>query len=128
MNYKIFFLFVILSISDRIYSQDWSGNYLSISGKYNLVIDYENKDDEMLSFEVLDLAASEKISSAVAFFKDDVATTHSIHVKNECITKLSKSTQGIFVSDFCGGSDSITGFYQKISDIDLAFFKIIPSI
>jgi hypothetical protein len=121
-------LLMIILISSPTYANDWNGNYLSISGRHNLVISYEDQEDKRLSFEIVDFKNSERVSSAIAFFKDDLATTHSLHAKDDCIIKLSHSTNGIFVSDFCGGSDLITGFYQKIDDFSLEISKIIPSL
>ena len=122
------FLLMIILISSPIYANDWSGKYLSLSGKHNLIIGYEDQVDKMLSFEIVNFKNSERVSSAIAFFKDDLATTHSLHAKDDCIIKLSHSTKGIFVSDFCGGNDLITGFYQKIDDFSLETSKIIPSL
>ena len=122
------FLLMIILISSPIYANDWSGKYLSLSGKHNLIIGYEDQEDKMISFEIVDFKNEERVSSAIAFFKDDLATTHSLHAKDDCIIKLSHSAKGIFVSDFCGGSDLISGFYQKIDDFSLETFKIIPSL
>lgn len=122
------FLLMIILISSPTYANNWSGNYLSISGRHNLVISYEDQEDKMLSFEIVDFKNSERVSSAVAFFTDELATTHSLHANDDCIIKLSHSAKGIFVSDFCGGRDLISGFYQKIDDFSLETFKIIPSL
>jgi hypothetical protein len=108
------------------YSQEWKGKYLSVSGKFKLVIDYADQDDEMLSFEILDFKTSSRVESSIAFYKDKLAITHSLHVKNECVTKFSYSKEGIFVSDFCDGDKIITGFYKKINDFTLASLEILP--
>jgi hypothetical protein len=111
--YQIFFLLVFGLFSELTYSHDWSGHYLSVSGKYKLVIDYADQEDEMLSFEILDFKNASRIESSIAFFKNNLAVTHSLHSKNECVTKLSYSKEGIFISDFCDGDKIITGFYKK---------------
>jgi hypothetical protein len=126
MKYQLFFFLFFGLFSRLIYSQDWNGKYLSVSGKYKLVIDYVDQEDEMLSFEILDFKNSSRIESSIAFFKDNLAVTHSLHVKNECVTKLSYSKEGVFVSDFCGGDKIITGFYKKTNDFMLASLQVLP--
>ena len=122
------FLLMIILISSPAYADDWSGKYLSLSGKHNLIIDYVDQEDKMLSFEIVDFKTFERLSSGIAFFKDELATTQFLPKKDSCIIKLSNSTKGIFVSDFCGGRDLITGFYKKIDDFSLETSKIIPSL
>jgi hypothetical protein len=119
---------MIILISSPIYANDWSGKYLSLSGKHNLIIGYEDQEDKMLSFEIVDFRNSERLSSGIAFFKDELATTHFLPKRDDCIIKFSHSKKGIFISDFCSGRDLITGFYQKIDDFKLDTFKIIPSL
>jgi hypothetical protein len=119
---------MIILMSSSLQANDWSGNYLSLSGKHNLIISYEDQEDKMLSFEIVNFKTLERVSSAIAFFKDDLATTHFLPETDGCIIKLSHSRKGIFVSDFCGGRDLITGYYQKIDDYSLETFKIIPSL
>lgn len=116
------FLLMITLMSSPLYATDWSGKYLSLSGKHNLIINYEDPEYKMLGIDIVNLRNSERVLSAIAFFKEDLATTYSLHAKDECIIKLSRSSNGIFVSDFCGGRDLITGFYQKIDDFTLASF------
>lgn len=128
MKYQIFFLLVFGLFSRLSYSQEWKGKYLSVSGKYKLVIDYADQEDEMLSFEILDFKNSSRIESSIAFFKDNLAITHSLHVKNECVTKLSYSKEGVFVTNFCGGDKITTGFYKKTNDFTLASLEILPLV
>lgn len=46
-----------------------TGNYLSISGKHNLIIGHEDPEDKMLGFEIVNFKNSERVSSAIAFLK-----------------------------------------------------------
>jgi hypothetical protein len=55
---------------------------------------------------------SKSEQEAYAFFDKHI---RKLPKNDDCIIKLSRSTKGIFVSAFCGGSDLITGFYQKIN-------------
>jgi hypothetical protein len=54
---------MIILISSPTYANDWSGNYLSISGKHNLIISYEDLEDKMLSFEIVDFKNSKRVST-----------------------------------------------------------------
>lgn len=124
MRYFNFFLFILTL--ENASGIDWSGRYLSISGKNALNIEIVDHETSLLSLEVLGTKDSKIKASLVASFEKDFAISQSLGDKSsDCILKLQKNQTGIFISDFCSG-DNLTGYYQASSDFLLESMNILP--
>jgi GH15 family glucan-1,4-alpha-glucosidase len=111
--FKIIFLIFVLENS---FAKDWSGRYLSVSGKNILNIDFVDYETKILSLKVIDAKSSKRKASFIANFEKDLAVTQSLSDLNgDCVLKLQKSQAGIFISDYCNG-DNLIGYYQASSD------------
>lgn len=123
MRYFIF-IFLIFSL-ENAFARDWNGQYLSLSGKNVLNIEFTDDETNYLSFEVRDVNKSEIKASFVASFENELATTQSLSDRSgDCILQLQKSQKGIFISDYCDG-DNLTGYYQATEDFLLESLNIL---
>lgn len=121
--FKILFLIFVLENS---FAKDWSGRYLSVSGKNILNIDFVDYETKILSLEVIGAKSSKRKASFIANFEKNSAVTQSLSdLNSDCILKLQKSQAGIFISDYCNG-DNLTGYYQASSDFLFESMNIFP--